>query len=283
MPLEPTVRLAGAGVTIAADTWGAPDAPPVLLLHGGGQTRHSWGGTGRALAGEGYHALSLDLRGHGDSGWADDGDYSPQAFVADLLEILQELDQPAALVGASLGGIVSLLALAEAGSSLARALVLVDIVPRIDPQGARRVGAFMQANPDGFASLDEAADAVSAYIPNRPRPLDPSGLEKNLRLGDDGRWRWHWDPAFVSRLRFDPSQRMDALLDAARRLTVPTLVVRGGMSDVVSEEGVREFLELVPHAEYVNVADAAHMVAGDANDAFTNAVVGFLTRVAPAT
>jgi pimeloyl-ACP methyl ester carboxylesterase len=281
MRLEPSVHLPGSGITIAADTWGAPTAPPVLLLHGGGQTRHAWGGTGKALAARGYRAISIDLRGHGDSDWAEDGDYRHEAFVADLLQVLREIEQPPVLVGASLGGIVSLLALAEGGSSLARVLVLVDIVPRIDPQGARRIGDFMGANPDGFASLDEAAAAVASYLPDRPRPQDPSGLRKNLRLGDDGRWRWHWDPAFISNRRFDPIEHQDALVRAARSLELPTLVVRGGLSDIVSEAGVREFLELVPQAEYVNVADAAHMVAGDRNDAFTGAVLEFLLRVAP--
>jgi non-heme chloroperoxidase len=161
-------------------------------------------------------------------------------------------------------------------------LVLVDVVPRIDPAGAERIGAFMRARPDGFASLDEAAQAVADYVPGRPRPSDTSGLQKNLREGDDGRWRWHWDPAFLGSFgRFDPTEREADLVEAARRLTLPTLVVRGGLSDVVSEEGVQEFLALVPQAEYVNVADASHMVAGDRNDAFTRAVVSFLTRVAP--
>ncbi len=282
MPLEPSVRLPGSGVTIAADTWGDDSAPPVLLLHGGGQTRHAWGGTGAALAADGYYAISLDLRGHGDSGWADDGDYSHDAFVADLLEVLEGLDQPPALVGASLGGIVALLALAAGGQALARALVLVDIVPKIDREGAERIGTFMRGHPDGFASLDEAADAVAAYLPGRPRPDDPSGLQKNLRLGDDGRWRWHWDPALMNGMRLNPLERESSLVEAARALTVPTLVVRGGMSDIVSEEGVQEFLAVAPHAEYVNVVDAAHMVAGDRNDAFTRAVVTFLRRVAPA-
>jgi pimeloyl-ACP methyl ester carboxylesterase len=277
-----SLRLPGSGLTIAADSWGDETGAPVLLLHGGGQTRHAWKGTGEALAVEGYHAVSIDLRGHGESGWADDGDYSHRAFVADLREVLSHLGEPASLVGASLGGMVSLLALAEPEPPLARALVLVDVVPRIDPAGAERIGAFMRARPDGFASLDEAAQAVADYVPGRPRPSDTSGLQKNLREGDDGRWRWHWDPAFLGSFgRFDPTEREADLVEAARRLTLPTLVVRGGLSDVVSEEGVQEFLALVPQAEYVNVADASHMVAGDRNDAFTRAVVSFLTRVAP--
>jgi len=177
-----SLRLPGSGITIAADSWGDETAAPVLLLHGGGQTRHAWKGTGEALAAEGYRAISIDLRGHGDSGWADDGDYSQQAFVADLKEVVRHLEEPPALVGASLGGIVSLLALGEPGPPIGRALVLVDVVPRIDPAGAERIGAFMRARPEGFASLDEAAEAVAAYVPGRPRPPDPTGLRKSVTI-----------------------------------------------------------------------------------------------------
>jgi pimeloyl-ACP methyl ester carboxylesterase len=276
------LQLNGAGVTIAADSWGDPDAAPVLLLHGGGQTRHAWKGTGEALAREGYYAVSIDLRGHGESGWADNGDYSHHAFVADLLEVLDEFEQPPALVGASLGGLVSLLTLSLPDGPSGRALVLVDVVPRIDQAGAERIGAFMRARPEGFGTLEEAADAVAAYVPGRSRPKDVSGLKKNLRQSDDGRWHWHWDPAFLGGMsRFDPQAREAELVEAAKQITLPTLVVRGGLSDVVSEEGVQEFLTLVPHAEYVNVADASHMVAGDRNDIFTRAVLDFLLRVAP--
>ena len=114
---------------------------------------------------------------------------------------------------------------------------------------------------------------------HRPRPKDLSGLAKNLRLGEDGRYRWHWDPAFLRRRRRDGVTNLPSAerhLAAARRLAVPTLLVRGRLSDVISMEGVNEFLEAVPKAEFVDVSDAGHMVAGDRNDAFTDAVVGFL-------
>jgi non-heme chloroperoxidase len=265
------------GIVLVGEAHGDPTAPPVVMLHGGGQTRYAWGGTAAALAAAGRHVLNMDLRGHGDSGWAPDGDYSLEAFVRDLVLVARELPHPPAVVGASLGGLTALLAAGELAPELVFALVLVDIAPRMDPVGVDRIIGFMTGNPDGFATLEEAADAVARYLPHRPRPKDLRGLQKNLRFGQDGRWRWHWDPAFVTgKQRPGASRDPERLERAAARLRIPVLLVRGRMSDIVSEAGAQAFLDLVPHARFVDVSDAGHMVAGDQNDAFTDAVVGFL-------
>lgn len=276
-----------AGLALAADVAGDPADPPVLLFHGGGQTRHSWGTTLVDLAERGFHVATVDLRGHGDSQWAPDADYRYSAFAADVAAVARQFDRPA-LVGASLGGISSLVALGEQGAALARALVLVDVAPNIERDGAQRIGDFMMEHMEsGFADLDEVADAVAAYNPHRPRPTNLDGLRKNVRRRDDGRWYWHWDPAFISG-RFgsedetralEELDRTALLEDAARSLTVPTLLVRGRQSDLLSEDGAARFRELVPHAEFVDVAGAGHMVAGDRNDVFNGAIVEFLTRV----
>lgn len=271
------------GLRLAADGFGDPSRPPVLLLHGGGQTRHAWSGTGRVLAEAGWYAVSLDLRGHGDSDWCENGDYRHTAFSADTTAVAESFDRPPVLVGASLGGISSLFALGaarEAGRPTpASALVLVDIATRMQLAGARRILAFMSAHPDGFETLDEAADAISSYNPHRPRPDSTSGLEKNLRRREDGRYRWHWDPAFVDgRLTPAAMNEIDKLDTAARGLDIPTLLVRGRQSDLLSEEDAQHFLGLVPHAEYVDVTNAGHMVAGDRNDHFSRAVVEFLSE-----
>ena len=268
------IRLRGEGVTLAADVQGPPDGQPLILLHGGGQTRASWGGAGRALARVGFRVVNLDLRGHGESDWAPGGAYGLDLFAADTVAVARTLARPPILVGASLGGISSLLVAGERMTNVA-ALVLVDVAPRLEPQGASKITDFMTANPGGFASVEEAADAVTAYIPHRPRPKDVSGLARNLRLGADGRYRWHWDPAFLQDRRMDPSQMSRRLEDAARNLTMPALLIRGGRSEVVSEAGAQEFLALAPHASFVDVAGADHMVAGDANDAFNQAVIDF--------
>lgn len=276
-----TIHCEGAnGVRLVADAYGDPAAPPVLLLHGGGQTRHSWGGTATALAAEGFYAVSADLRGHGESDWDPTGDYSMEVMRADTEAWCEMLHRPA-LVGASMGGIAGMWTegtRAEEGLSPASsALVLVDIAHRTEASGVQRIIDFMTGRPEGFATLEEAADAVADYMPHRPRPKNLDGLARNLRLGEDGRYRWHWDPAFMSGDRRPrTSVHIDIFVEHARRLDLPVLLVRGRMSDVVSEETAQEFLRLVPHAQYVDVGDAHHMVAGDRNDAFTAPVVEFL-------
>jgi non-heme chloroperoxidase len=271
-----TRRFAGAGVEIAADESGPADGRPVVLLHGGGQTRAAWGGALREGARRGYRMISLDLRGHGESGWAEDGDYAVNAHARDLAEVVDQLGESPVVVGASMGGLTGL-AYAGLGGELT-ALGLVDVAPRIEPDGTMRILRFMQSAPDGFASLEEAAEAVSGYLPHRPRPKDNSGLMKNLRLKPDGRLHWHWDPRIIAGAS-EEMPDLTPLRDAARQLTAPVLLVRGRMSDVLSPEGAREFLELVPHAEFVDIAGADHMVAGDRNDAFNRAVFDFLNRL----
>ena len=264
------------GLRLVAERWGDPDARPVLLLHGGGQTRHAWGGTARELASRGWCSYALDMRGHGDSDWHPEGHYQLDNYVADLLSVCQQLPEAPVVVGASLGGLTSLLANETASASAYCGLVLVDITPRLETTGVERILRFMRAHLDGFASIDEAARAVSEYLPERKAMANTSGLMKNLRTHDDGRYYWHWDPRFLDHIG-QPSERdVQRFLTGASRLEVPTLIVRGRMSDVVSEDTVREFLALVPHADFVDVSDAGHMVAGDRNDAFTDAVSAFM-------
>jgi len=279
-----TIRLAGAGVGLVADAYGESGSPPVLLLHGGGQTRHAWGTAATALAAAGRRAYSVDLRGHGNSDWSPDGVYGLGRFAADVEAMATGLYARPALVGASLGGLSSLVAIGESEQPIATALVLVDVAPRVEREGGQKIGDFMRGGMRGFDSLDEAADSIAAFLPHRPRPKDLSGLEKNLRRRGDGRWYWHWDPRFIANQEGVDGQeglvRHDRLAEAARHVTVPTLLVRGRMSDIVSDESVRELQELIPHAEVVNVAGAGHMVAGDKNDAFNDAVIEFIQRVA---
>ncbi len=274
-----SISIPGAGdVVLVGDAMGAPDGPPVVFLHGGGQTRHAWGAAAAAVARSGAYVVSLDHRGHGDSGWPTDGDYNLASFAGDVQAVARHLGQAPVVVGASLGGLAGLMAEGELGPLL-RALVLVDVAPRLETDGVRRVISFMETGLDGFASLDEAADAIAAYLPHRRRPRDVSGLAKNLRQTADGRWRWHWDPRFVRRERGDPTFALPRLEAAARGIKAPTLIVRGRMSDVLSEDGVRELQALIPHAVYADVAGASHMVAGDDNDAFTATVIDFLIAI----
>ena len=284
------VEFTGAdGNRLAAEVFGK-QGPPALLLHGGGQTRHAWGKTAERLAHAGWTAYALDQRGHGESEWIASAAYSFADFGADAAAVAEQLtaehgERPIA-IGASLGGIASLLAEGDARrqgrGGVFAALVLVDITPRVDLNGVRKIQGFMRAHAqEGFASIAEAADVVAAYLPHRPRPRSHEGLRKNLRLHPDGRWRWHWDPRFLDGPRAVERNRGEietALVEIAPAVSAPTLLVRGASSELVTEANVKEFLTLVPHAEYADVAGARHMVAGDRNDHFSKAIMGFLTR-----
>ena len=268
------------GVTIAGDAWGDPDGPLILLQHGGGQTRHAWKAAGQTLGAAGYHAVAFDARGHGDSDWAPDGVYGQDIMVEDLMCVLQALgNRRPVLVGASMGGGTSLVAIGEDRVD-ATALVLVDIAPKIEPEGVKKIGDFMRQRPQGFDSLEQVAAAIAAYQPHRTRPKDLAGLAKNLRLGENGKYRWHWDPRFMV-LRRDINKRTERLEACARALSLPVLLVRGGLSDVLSEAGAQAFLDMCPHSEYANISGAGHMVAGDRNDVFGTAVIDFLSRTVP--
>jgi non-heme chloroperoxidase len=268
---------------IIADTFGNPEDKPVIFLHGGGQTRHSWGDTAKKIAQNGYFALALDARGHGDSSWSDSGNYNFEDMGNDLKEVIKQIGQQPAIVGASMGGLTSLIAQGESENAISSAIILVDIAPKTEQKGIERIFAFMSSNKYGFASIEEAAESVSAYLPNRTKPKDHSRLEKNLRLREDGRYYWHWDMKMLELWKsITPDQQIKneaRMYQAAKNLKVPTMIVRGGMSDVVSEKVMAEFLDEVPHVRSVNVSDAGHMVAGDSNHAFTNAVLEFLKEV----
>ncbi|AXL53674.1 hydrolase or acyltransferase of alpha/beta superfamily [Paraburkholderia caffeinilytica] len=267
---------AHGGVTLASDLAGDAAAPLVILLHGGGQTRRAWRHTANALSLRGLRVVSVDLRGHGESDWAPDGDYSLDAQIQDLRALANALPESPMLVGASLGGLIALAAVGEA-AVIARSLVLVDVAPRVDAVGEARIQHFMRQHGDGFASIEEAAEAVAAYLPHRPRPADTSGLKHSLRL-QHGRYYWHWDPALINSLDASPN-RLAARYDAAaRNVRVPTLLVRGARSELVTHESVSHLKTVIPHAESVDVASAGHMVAGDRNDAFSAALLAFIER-----
>jgi non-heme chloroperoxidase len=253
-----------------------------MLLHGGGQTRLSWTRTGLRLAAAGYRAVALDARGHGDSDWSPHAHYTQDHFVADLKAVLKTLGQPRpVLIGASMGGITGLIGVGEDLVDAA-ALILVDVVPRTERAGFDRAHAFMKQTVGGFDSLDAAADALAAFRADGRRPR-PEGLAKALRTDAAKRYFWHWDPRFLDGREQDFVERPARLAACAPRVNIPTMLVRGGSSDVVSEEGAREFLALCPQAEYVNVQDAGHMITGDNNDVFGRVTLDFLSRHVPAT
>lgn len=285
--VEP-VALAGApvsfatrdGLALAGECWPtAAGCPPLLYLHGFGQTRQAWGPTANRLAAAGFGGIAIDGRGHGTSDWNPSTQpYAMEQFIDDAGRIADDLARPV-LIGASMGGLLGLVSEGESTQPRHAAIVLVDVTPRWEAQGVERILDFMSAHPDGFADIAEAAEAIARYLPHRRRRKTPAELSSLLVQRDDGRWRWHWDPRMLDQVARDGERHQPRLLAAAEKVRVPTLLISGGLSDLVSERTVAEFLALVPHAEHVRIADATHMVAGDRNDAFTGAILDFLTAL----
>ena len=275
------------GGRLVSTTYGAPGRC-VLMLHGGGQTRHAWRKAGLAL-GTAWHVVALDQRGHGASDWDADGAYAFADFARDAQQVARQMTADTGfrpvVIGASLGGIAALLALDDASDPLFSALCLVDIVPDMNPEGVDTVQGFMRARAaEGFASVEEAADAVAAYLPHRERPRSLDGLRRNLRHDPDGRWRWHWDPRFLDGPRSvntDWDAVRDRLMAQAAHITIPGLLVRGAFSELVTDEAAEAFMKAAPGMRSVNVAKARHMVAGDSNDDFIAAISDFLGQINP--
>lgn len=267
------------GVGLRLDRFAAAGRP-LLFTHGFGQTRGAWSASAGQLAQCGYAAYTLDARGHGDSERnPPDRPYHFEQFIDDVHAVARSLPTPPVLVGASMGGLVAIAA--QSRHRCFAAMVLVDIAPRWDSRGVERILGFMGSHPDGFDSLEAAADAIAAYLPHRPRKSSEA-LKAVLRERADGRWCWHWDPRLLNDVGRAGEAAQEGLRKAARSIDIPTLLVSGGLSDLIGDQHVNDFLQLVPHAEHRRIAEATHMVAGDQNDQFTNAIVAFLDAAAPA-
>ena len=259
--------------------WGRGSALPVLCLHGGGQTAYMFEELGAALAGS-HHVLAPDLPSHGDS------DPMPAMERTDLAATLPPLLaqfglERAVVVGASLGGIVAI-TLAAARPQLVAGIVLIDVGHRLEEEGVKRIIDFM-SRQDSFASLEDAAAAIAAYLPHR-REIRHSSLTRNLRQRPDG--RWEWKHSYGRRMREQGNQMagdwrrvLAGLGEDAAGLRCPVLVLRGSASDVLSDEGAEEVAALIPDARLAAVVNAGHLAAGDNPESTVGLVVGFLAEL----
>ncbi len=282
-PAETTRRFeVEPGLSLHVRVLGGPTAlgarrPGAILLHGGGQTGASWGHTAAALATRGFEVWAPDQRGHGESDRSSGGDYRVDTFVADLRAMVLAFPEPPIVIGASLGGMASLLLAGGEDPPPLRALVLVDIALGAMDAGVDRILGFMRSTAAGFASIDEAREAIARYAPQRAGGTD-EGLRRVLRRRGE-RWVWHWDPRLLDGFDVGAVVNGGRLRDAAARVRLPVMLVRGGASDVVSVELAEELAHTIPGARWVDVRNVGHMVAGDDNDAFTAAVLRFIAEL----
>lgn len=276
------IQFRGAeGQLIAASEVGPANGPNVLLAHGGGQTRASWVKTIKTLGRSGYRAVAVDLRGHGESAWSEEGNYALEDFADDLIAVASQLNEKPSLIGASLGGLAGLLVEGRICPLTFHSLTLVDVVPAMEAAGIAKVTGFMKAHiTEGFSSPAEAAEIIASYLPNRAGRSTTEGLSRYLRYCVDGRYRWHWDPRFITSVMTSRTGSAgNHLVEAAKHLQLPVHLIRGNSSELVSRRAAADFLKLVPHARYTDIVGAGHMVVGDRNDAFTTAIEAFLASV----
>jgi pimeloyl-ACP methyl ester carboxylesterase len=272
------VFLSGDNVRLAADAYGDAAAPAVLFFHGGGQSRRAWRGSAQRVAAAGYRGITVDLRGHGQSEWAADGDYDVRAFGRDVGALIGGLSGPVALVGASRGGQAALLG-AAACPDRVPLLMLADTAPLIAKGPVDGIRAFFQASADGFATLEEAAQALATHMGGRS--TDPAGLARAMRQDAAGRWFWQWDPRTAAPEFIQPPSEDEAIQAAAAQLRCPVVLVRGELSEFVSDASVARFKELTPQLVVLVAKGEGHMFTGDANDAFATTLIDNLARCMP--
>ncbi len=270
------IRLQGDGLELAGSAYGSSTAPPVLFFHGGGQSRNAWIGSAKTVAEAGYYGISFDLRGHGDSDWAIDGDYLLDAFGRDVEHLISRFNQPVTLVGASRGGQAALVGGSRHPDKV-RLIMLADVAPMMRNDGVDGIRAFFAEGETGFATLDEAADSLARHL-NQPR-MDNSGrLARAMRQDDAGHWHWRWDPATGKREFLHPPSEAEALLAAAARVKSPIVLVRAEFSHLLTNEGVSRFQQLAPQLEVITAKGVGHMFTADRNDAFANQLLECLQR-----
>jgi pimeloyl-ACP methyl ester carboxylesterase len=242
--------------------WGTSDKPPVLFLHGGGLTAHTWDLVCLMLRSE-YRCLALDLRGHGDSEWSPVMEYGFEAHGEDVEALIDHLGlQGLVLVGMSLGGLASI---SYAGRHAARlaALVLVDVGPETRAEGARRIAEFVAA-PAEFDSVEEVVERALSFNPRRDARLLRRSLLQNLRAMPNGKLTWKHDRRHRSGFNAEEwTRRRHGLWSEIPRITCPTLVVRGARSDVFHDEDAEKLASTLPRGQWVKVDAAGHTVQGD--------------------
>ncbi|WP_062344026.1 alpha/beta fold hydrolase [Novosphingobium sp. CCH12-A3] len=278
-PARAVVELPGDGLTLRADAYGSPEGPPVVFFHGGGQSRRAWRGAASNIAAAGYRTYTVDLRGHGASDWAADGDYLLDAFGRDVAALIDTFDRPVVLVGASRGGQSALVGASRRPGRVAL-VMLADVAPLLRDEGVDDFRDFFAASAAGFATVDAAADTLAEHL-GLQRKSDVSGLEKTMRRGLDGRLYWQWDPLTVSPEFLNPPSESLALEHAAARITDPVVLVRAEHSTIVTDEGEALFRKLTPQLEVVLAKGVGHMITGDRNDVFAETLLDYLALYSP--
>lgn len=267
------------GLRLAATAYGSPDDPAVLLVPSAGQSREFWAGSAQALAEAGRYAVSVDLRGHGDSGHAPDGGYDLDAYAKDLSAILGALPSRAVVVAAGFGALIAMTAVGEGAPDLVAGLVLIDANIWFDAALVERLTEAMIRRTAAFADQATILDAMAEFHPSEPRPAETERVLAAFNRHEDGHYQWRGDPrALAQGGMVEQQPRLSA---AVGRIRGPVKLIRGSLNETISQETALRLQAMIPGAELEEIQGAGHYVGADREDAFNSILVDFLERHAP--
>jgi pimeloyl-ACP methyl ester carboxylesterase len=239
--MEKLLNFEGDGVSLKASAFGNPAAPPILFLHATCQTRWTWNAAANLAARRGYFAIAPDLRGHGLSSWAPDGDYSPRAFASDVVAILDQLKRPVTIVGHSLGGWIALAAGAQRPDRI-RMIVSFDAAPTMSIAGNENFYDFYNMAVRGFDTVEEAAREVSERF---RVPIRNLARFRKRFVEKEGRLYFRWDPK-VEMVHKVADQYQDWLLGLLEGFPRPTVLMLAEQGSFVSGEAIRAMHARIP-------------------------------------
>lgn len=260
--------------------WGSSDNASIVLLHGFQSNAHTWDTFGSAMAAD-YHVVALEQRGHGDSAWAPDGNYAPEAFASDAAAFIDALDvAPTRLIGHSMGGRYAALVAAEHPDKVSK-LVMVDTPAELPPNIESLLGQQPDRDnlpePETFDAFEDIISKAKSEYPLTPEGELRRANYHNLYRGADGKWHWKWDLNLIERECISRILRMDDLYDVLPRVQCPVLLIRGAESPLLTAEVAQKMVDRLPNGRLEEIASAAHTVNADQSDVFQTMTASFLT------
>ncbi len=258
--------------------WGAADKPALVLLHGFQSHAHTWDTFSRAMA-DTYHVVALDQRGHGDTSWAPDGNYTPEAFIRDIVGFIDALElAPAVLVGHSMGGRHAAMVAADYPDKATKVIIVdtpAELPAAIRDMMAQQPESDTPPQPEIFETFEEVIRNGMRQYPLTPEAELRHANYHNLYRGADGKWRWRWDPTLLESRRLNRSLRLD-LYPYLQRIQCPTLLIRGQQSPLLTPEIAQKMVQSLPHGRVVDIPETAHTVNADNAAAFNTLTAAFL-------
>ncbi len=266
------------GLALHYVEWGSPDQPSLVLLHGFQSNAHTWDTFSRAMA-DTYHVIALDQRGHGDTDWAPDGNYTPEAFIQDIVGFIDALHlAPTRLVGHSMGGRHAAMVAADYPDSVTKVVIVdtpAELPPALLEMLAQQPESSTAPEPETFESFEDVVrGGIDQYSLTPEAELRHANYH-NLYRGADGKWRWRWDLTLLERRRLNRSLQLD-LYPYLQRVQCPSLLIRGQQSPLLAPDIAQKMVQHLPQGRLVEIPQSAHTVNADNAEVFNTITADFL-------